>query len=153
MQTESTIQEATPTRAHDRVLVLIDSPFPAAERTAADAILAATRGADVLVVAPAQAIPGERWVIDLDARESQARLNLESWITALAGGANRIRGEVGDEHPGLAVSDAVAGFAADEVHMVRNVAPEAPPARRASLEWAGRLLTPPAVSGPRVECA
>lgn len=104
-----------PAGRHRRVLVLADGPFPADGDGRAARIARIARGATVLVVAPALAAPGERWIIDDDAREAQARARLESWIRALADRAGSVRGEIGDEHPRTAVADALAGFAADEV--------------------------------------
>jgi hypothetical protein len=63
-------------------------------------------GANVLLVAPALPVPGERWIIDLDARAAQARSRLQQWTVALAGHAATIEGEVGDADPRLAVADA-----------------------------------------------
>lgn len=59
---------------------------------------------------------GERWIIDLDARQAQARAHLASWVEALADTAASIRGEVGAESPSLAVADAVAGELETRVH-------------------------------------
>jgi hypothetical protein len=84
--------------------VLVGGPYPGHRHDRADRILARARGADVLVVAPTLPVPGERWVIDLEARQAQARANLNGWIDALAGHAEQIRGELGDERPGLAVA-------------------------------------------------
>jgi hypothetical protein len=97
-----------------RLLVLVGGPFPGSQDDRAGLILARARGAEVLVVAPALPIPGERWTVDLDARKAQARANLRSWTDALADQAECVHGEVGDESPRLAVSDALDGFAADE---------------------------------------
>jgi hypothetical protein len=56
-----------------RLLVLVGGPFPGSQDDRAGLILARARGAEVLVVAPALPIPGERWTVDLDARKAQAR--------------------------------------------------------------------------------
>ena len=115
MQAESATQTAAstaPTRR--RLLVLVGGPYPGDQQDRAGLIQARARGADVLLVAPTLPVAGERWVIDLDAREAQASANLHSWIDGLADQAESIDGEIGDESPRLAVADALDGFAADE---------------------------------------
>jgi hypothetical protein len=66
----------------------------------------AVTDANVLLVAPALPVPGERWIVDLDARESQARLRVERWLAALADRASVIEAEIGDADPRAAVADA-----------------------------------------------
>ena len=66
----------------------------------------AVTDANVLLVAPALPVPGERWIIDLDARASQARSRLQQWITALADHASPVAAEVGDADPRMAARDA-----------------------------------------------
>jgi hypothetical protein len=62
--------------------------------------------ANVLLVAPALPVPGERWIVDLDARESQARSRAERWFAALADRASVIEAEIGDADLRAAVADA-----------------------------------------------
>jgi hypothetical protein len=147
MQAEGATQTAAPTApTRRRLLVLVGDPYPGHRHDRADRILARAKGADVLVVAPTLPVPGERWVIDLDARQAQARANLDSWIDALADHAEQIRGELGDERPGLAVADALDWFAADEY--LDALGREAiSPAKRAPLERL-RDLSPPPPAAP-----
>ena len=62
--------------------------------------------AKVELVAPALAIPGERWIVDLDARASHARSRLQRWSAMLAHHAVAIASEVGDPDPCTAAGDA-----------------------------------------------
>lgn len=66
----------------------------------------AVTDSNVLLVAPALPVPGERWIVDLDARESQARSRLQRWIGALVDHAAAIETEIGDADPRAAVADA-----------------------------------------------
>lgn len=148
MQANDSTHPAPPTvPTRRRLVVLVGGPFPGHQHDRAGLILARAHGADVLVVAPTLPVPEERWIIDLDAREAQARANLHSWIDALADQAESVHGEMGDESPRLAVADAVA---ADEYLDAR--APADPsPAQRRPLERLRDLLTPaPAAPAPRV---
>jgi hypothetical protein len=154
MQADNPTQTAaSTTQARQRLLVLVGGPFPGHDRAVARRILAAARGAEVLVVAPKLAVPGERWIIDLGARERQARTNLRSWIDALADRAESIHGEVGDESPGLAVADASERFAADELLTSLIAGAGRSSAKRRPLERLGRLFaqapTPPRPRGSR----
>ena len=93
---------STPT---DVILVARGEPAdqsPEQLRRIRDAVTDAT----VLLVAPALPVPGERWIVDLDARESQARSRLERWFGALADHASAIEAEVGDADPRAAAGDA-----------------------------------------------
>ena len=71
MQALDSTQPAPGVRTNRRLLVLIDGPFPDHQDDRAGWIGARARGADVLVVAPALPLPGERWIIDLDARRAR----------------------------------------------------------------------------------
>jgi hypothetical protein len=70
----------------------------------------AVAGANVLLVAPALPVPGERWIVDLDAREARTRSRVERWIGALADHASKIATEIGDADPRVAVADALREF-------------------------------------------
>jgi hypothetical protein len=124
-----------------RLIVLVDGPFPGRDDFRARWIAARAQGAEVLVVAPVVAVPGERWIIDLDARQAQARAHLASWVEALADTAARIRGEVGAESPSLAVADALAVFPADE-YLDAGAPADASPPRRRPLDSLRELFTP-----------
>lgn len=72
MQANDSTHPAPPTTPTlRRLLVLVDGPFPGDQHYRAGLILARAQGADVLVVAPTLPVAGERWIIDLDAREAQ----------------------------------------------------------------------------------
>jgi hypothetical protein len=148
MQADNTTQTAAATPPNPRrLLVLVGGRFPGSQDDRAGLILARARGAEVLVVAPTLPIAGERWIIDLDAREAQAHANLQSWIDALADPAETVRGEIGDENSQLAVADALAGFAADE-YLDARVRDHRPPAPRQHLRLRD-LFSPAPVRGPR----
>jgi hypothetical protein len=92
-------------------------------------------------VSPALPLPGERWIIDLDARRARARADLQGWLDALADEAASVQGEIGDGTPSLAVADALGGFAADEYLDARLPADASPPPRR-RLESVREFLSP-----------
>ena len=145
----STHPAPTTGRTRRRLVVLVGGPFPGHRHYRAGLILARAEGAHVLVVAPTLPVAGERWIIDLDAREAQARANVGSWIDALADRAESVRGEIGNESPRRAAADAVDGFAADEY--LDALVPGGPsPGERRPFERLRDLLTPvPAAQGLR----
>jgi hypothetical protein len=98
---------ASPTYPRRRLLALVDGPYPARDDFRARWIAARAQAAEVLVVAPALPIPGERWIIDLDARRARARANLTSWTDALGDEAASVQGE--SAHPGLGARRASRG--------------------------------------------
>jgi hypothetical protein len=149
MQALDSTQPASGVRTNRRLLVLVDGPFPGHRDYRADWIGARAQGAEVLVVAPALPLPGERWIIDLDARRARARASLRSWIDALTDRTVSIRGEIADEDPRLAVADALDGFDADEF-LTTLVPRGASAAQPAPLERLRALLAPaPAAPGLR----
>jgi hypothetical protein len=154
MQTSNAPHPAAPTaQRRRRLIVLVDDQFPGRDDFRASWIAARAQGAEVLVVAPALPVPGERWIIDLDARQAQARAHLASWVEALAGTAASVRGEVGAERPSLAVADALAGFPADEC-LDAGASAEASPRRRRPLDGVRELFAPaPAAPGLRARRA
>jgi hypothetical protein len=93
----------------------------------------AVTDANVLLVAPALPVVGERWIVDRDARATQARSRLQHWIAALADQASAIATEVGDADPRIAASD--ARRARPTAQIIDALAAE--PARRAA---PGRLM-------------
>ena len=90
-----------PANAH-RVVVIADGEPPAPHDPASHALADAVHGAHVLLVAPASAGPGERWIVDLDAREAQARRRLHAWAVVVAAHASAVETEVGDPSARLA---------------------------------------------------
>jgi hypothetical protein len=148
MHTSNPANLASPTtRPHRRLIVLVDDQFPGRDEFRESWIAARAQGAEVLVIAPALPVPGERWIIDLDARQAQARAHLASWVEALADTAASVRGEVGAESPSLAVADALAAFAADEYLDARLPAAPSPPRRR-PLDSVRELFGAAPVAGP-----
>jgi hypothetical protein len=148
MQTSNSAQHAPPTVERlRRLIVLVDGPFPGRDEFRASWIAARAQGAEVLAVAPAVPVPGERWIIDLDARQARARAHLASWVEALADTAASIRGEIGAESPSLAVADALAAFPADE-YLDAGTPADASPPRRRPLQTVRELFTPAPVAGP-----
>jgi hypothetical protein len=99
MPTASTI---TPTH----LIVLAECECAGDDNAELRHIADAARGRHVRVVAPAGPIPGEDWLVDVTAREQEARRRIESWTRALAPFAATVAGEVGDENPRLALADA-----------------------------------------------
>lgn len=95
---------------HHRVVVVADGEPPAPHDPAAQELVADVTGAHVLVVAPASAVPGERWIVDLDAREAQARRRVDAWAATIATHASAVETEVGDASPRLAIADARRAF-------------------------------------------
>ncbi len=129
---------------HNRRRVLIvadDDPEHAAPGLAASV----TQG-DVFVVAPAGPVAGERWIVDVGAREASSRRRLEAWESSLTPLAWRVTGEIGDADTRLAVSDARAVFEADEVIYVARMRE---PAARARHAGAAPWSSMPAYAGGR----
>lgn len=89
--------------------------------------------ANVLLVAPALALPGEGWIVDLAARASRARTRLQRWIDALADDASAIQVEIGDADPRCALADA------RREHPRARVI-DAPPAETERASEPGRLM-------------
>jgi hypothetical protein len=154
MQSDTSAHPASPTKHHRRrLLVLVDGLCPGGDDFRARWIAARAQAADVLLVAPALPVAGERWIIDLDARRARARANLASWVDALVDEAASVRGEIGDASPRLAVADALDGFGAGEYLDARRPAHRPPPPRPA-LERLRELFAPaPAASGLRARRA
>jgi hypothetical protein len=93
-----------------RVVVVADGDPPAPHDPASQKLVAAVSGAHVLVAAPASAVPGERWVVDVEAREAQARGRADAWAATIATHASAVETEVGDPSPRLALADARRSF-------------------------------------------
>jgi hypothetical protein len=107
----------------------------------------AVTDANVLLVAPALPVPGERWIVDLDARESQARSRVECWFGALADHASLIEAaEIGDANPRAAVADAQRLLPAAQIVDAPEREGDAEPGRLMRLvERYGLVPAPPAV--------
>jgi len=134
---------------HHRVVVVADGEPPAPHDPVARELVAAVSGALVLVVAPASAVPGERWVVDLDAREAQARRRAGAWAATIATHASAVETEVGDASPRLAIADARRAFRPHAV--VASAPPSRPAPRRPRLRLARafvRAAAPPPRCSP-----
>ena len=109
----------------------------------------AVTGAKVLLVAPARPVAGERWIIDLDARASQARSRLQLWIAALAGHASAISAQVGDADPRMAASDARRELPTAQILDAPGAEPTRPAGPGRPMRLAGRagLMPVPAAAG------
>jgi hypothetical protein len=114
----------------------------------------AVEEADVLLVAPTVPVPGERWIVDVDAREARARSRLERWTGVLADHARRVGTEIGDPSSRLAIADALHDFPADTVITTPGTAPRAPAEPGPVMRLAERYgLMPSAPSNPFVSPA
>jgi len=74
------------------------------------------RDCEVLVITPALA--GSRaahWASDIDEGIERARERLDGSLAEIRGLGLKVRGEIGDSDPGLAIEDALRLFAADEL--------------------------------------
>lgn len=77
-----------------------------------------SRGSDteILVVTPALVgSRAEHWTSDVDEATELARQRMELSLQAIQEAGLRARGAVGDSEPSVAIEDALAGFAADEI--------------------------------------
>lgn len=119
-----------------RIVVLADREVAAVDAGDLSRIADAAAAGDVLIVAPAGPVAGERWIVDLTARSTQARERLDAWATLLASRARSVEVEIGDENPRFALADARREFRPDAVITLE---PDPTPiARRTSV--AARLL-------------
>ncbi len=123
------------------VILLADRECAGSHDPALSHIAQSVRGNDVHVVASASPLAGERWLVDVAAREEDARRRLGSWTSVLAPYASLVDGEVGDENPRLALADARREFGDDAVLMsVSNstASPKVPPVAAARPGWLAR---------------
>ena len=98
-----------------RILVIANETCPG--RTLADEIerRAAGRPVEVLVVAPALTARLRHLFSDIDGALRRANARLQTSVAALAEAGVMARGEVGDENPLQAITDALRTFQADEI--------------------------------------
>lgn len=119
-----------------RVVVLADRDLAAVVAADLRRITEAAAESHVLIVVPAAAVAGERWIVDLAARRVKAEERLEAWSALLAPHARSVEREVGDERARCALADARRAFQPDAV-----IAPEPDPAPTAHrLSLVARLL-------------
>jgi hypothetical protein len=131
----------TITPSQTPVILLAGRECAGSHDPALDHIAHSVRGNDVHVVAPASPLAGERWLVDVAAREQDARRRLESWTSVLALYASRVDGEVGDENPRLALADARRELGDDAVLMsvsISTASPEVPSVTAARPGWLAR---------------
>ncbi len=99
-----------------RLLVLSSDPVDAAAVRSALSGEAELDGADVLVVSPALNQSALAfWVSDSDEAIADAESAAQKSAAALADTAGRVRSEVGESEPLLALQDAMATFRADRI--------------------------------------
>lgn len=99
-----------------RLLVLSADPVDAAAVRSALGEDAALEAADVLVVSPALNQSALAfWVSDSDEAIADAKSAAQASVAALGEQAGRVRGEVGESEPLLALQDAMATFGADRI--------------------------------------
>ncbi|MDQ3630285.1 MAG: hypothetical protein M3417_03200 [Actinomycetota bacterium] len=99
-----------------RLLVLSTDPVDADAVRSALGSEAELDGADVLVVSPALNQSALAfWVSDSDEAIADAESAAQETVVALVDGAGRVRGEVGESEPLLALQDAMATFPADRI--------------------------------------
>lgn len=99
-----------------RLLVLSTDPVDADAVRSALGDEAELDGADVLVVSPALNQSALAfWVSDSDEAIADAESAAQKTVAALSDGAGRVRGEVGESEPLLALQDAMATFPADRI--------------------------------------
>ncbi len=123
----------THTNLTRRLLIVASHDVAMLDRGQLEDLLEAARGGHVRVVAPARAVRGERWIIDLTAREAQARRRLEGWRGALERHAGLVEAEIGDADARLALADAQREF---EPQTVVATVPSAAPAQE--MGWTRR---------------
>ncbi len=124
---------STTSACPERVLIVVDRAFDPglAEHRQA---LGVVDGRNVHIVTAAAPVAGERWIIDLTARERAARERLRSWERVVGRHARSTAVDVGDEHLASAVADARGALRPDRVVVV---AADGPHATRRGGRWAG----------------
>ena len=85
---------------------------------ALDAVETSVVEADILVVAPALNSVLRRWVSDDDGARRRAGSVVQTLVAQLTRAGLDAEGRIGDADPMLAIADALATFAADEIIVV-----------------------------------
>ena len=98
-----------------RILVIANRTCPCPTLADEVARRASAAPTDVLVVAPALNSRLRHWLSDVDQALACARERLGLATNALRQRGVNACGEIGDADPLLAIEDALAGFAADEI--------------------------------------
>ena len=98
-----------------RILVIANRTCPCPTLADDVARRAGAVPTEVLVVAPALNSRLRHWLSDVDEAWARAGQRLDLATSALRQRGVNARGEIGDADPLLAIEDALAGFAADEI--------------------------------------
>jgi nucleotide-binding universal stress UspA family protein len=101
----------------------------------------------VLVIAPAVNSRLRRWLSDEDGARRRAEERLETYVERLERAGRDVSGSVGDADPVLAIADALAIFAADEILVAANTESSRRLAREVVKRARGRYALPIAVAG------
>ena len=116
--------------AAHRILVIANETVGGGELLEEIQNRARGRETEILVVVPAiESSRLEHWTSDTDGAVEEARDRLDRSLAAIASVGLNARGDVGDSEPNVAIEDALADFAADELIISTH-----PPARSRWLE-------------------
>lgn len=124
---------STTSASPERILVVVDRAFDP-ELAEHRRVLGVVEGRDVAIVTAAAPVSGERWIIDLTARERAARERLLSWERVVGRHARSTAVDVGDEHLAAATADARGALRPDRVLVV---AADRPPRTQRGRPWSG----------------
>jgi len=100
----------------------------------------------VLVIAPALNSRLRRWLSDEDGARRSAQERLETLVERLERAGRHVSGRVGDGDPVLAIADALAIFAADEIVVVAGAESSRRLAREVAERARERFALPIAVA-------
>ena len=117
IETEQARSPSSPDSSR-HVLVVVDEPCTSLELCASVRSHAGSSPTDVLVVAPTHGSPTTRWCVDEDATRADATHRLRACVACLRGDGIRTEGRLGDSDPVQAITDALRGFAADEIQII-----------------------------------
>jgi hypothetical protein len=109
---------AAPESGDDTRRILVVANQTAAGRELLEEIRNRCQGIDCEVLLVSPALVGsrsQRWASDIDEGLGLARERMDRSVTALRGVGVKVRAEVGDPDPNMAIEDALRMFAADEI--------------------------------------
>jgi len=107
------LTSATPPGTHRVLIVANETVGGAALRAALERLRQAET--ELLVVAPALTSPVRHWASDVDGARADAEGRLNESVARLTAAGFKVRGEIGDQDPLVAIEDALRTFGADEV--------------------------------------